>query len=160
MSGRRDERRERLLRRLAELAPRGGRAEGPELAPGRLRTTPARVLALRDERCDPLTGHRGAAEGLLVAFAAGEWIVELQVLDEAEGLVLRGQLLPAGESAGSPSGAMLHVDCGGRRRLACADERGELVLRGLPDAGVERVVLELEDGLHELPWPAGGGAGG
>lgn len=159
MSGERDARRERLLRRLEALAPESGRAEGPPLHRRRLRVSRAELLALRDERLDPLTGHRGAAEGLLVACRAGDWIVELQVRDEAAGSVLRGQLLPAGGAGESPAGALLHVDCGGERLLACADEHGELVLRALPDAGVTRVVLELESGVHELPWPAGEGPG-
>lgn len=153
MSGRSGD---RLERRLGELGSgRRRRAKGPELdLSRRAEVTPGELIAGRDEREDPLTGHRGIAEGVHVLVRAGSWIVDMQLRDESEGVVLRGQVLPAEEGLALSQGALVHATTGGEARMACVGETGEFVLRGLPAAGIERLLLELEDTVHQLPWPS------
>lgn len=129
-------------------------APGPDLAarsPCRVRR--GQVLARHDERRDPLTGHRGVAEGLHLLVRAGGWLVDLQLRDERGGVVLRGQVLPSTEGQAAPVGALVHAWAGDAVVMACVDGAGEFVLPGLPAAGIDRLVLELEDEVHELPWP-------
>ncbi len=68
--------------------------------------------------------------------------------------MLRGQVLPASGETPAPAGALLHARAAGEAFLACVDAAGEFVLRGLPAAALDGLLLELEDGVHELPWPS------
>jgi hypothetical protein len=148
---------DRLEAILAALRrKRRRRATGPALRGRRaVSVTPGEVIARHDVREDPLTGHRGVAEGFHLLVRAGDWLVDLQLRDEKTGVVLRGQVLPAGgeEEAAAPSGALVHARSAGQAHLACVDGTGEFVLRGLPASTIEGLQLELEDGVHELPWP-------
>jgi hypothetical protein len=146
-----------LERRLGELGlvDEGGGAPGPALSrrPS-LALRAAELLALRDERRDPLTGHRGVVEGVEVLCRTRDWIVDLQLRHEPDGAVLRAQLVPVVEpSELSPGGSLLHVTSDERSQLGCVDRHGEVVIRGLPAAPVRRVLLELDDEVVQLPWP-------